>query len=601
MSGIIKLLPNNIANQIKAGEVIQRPASVVKELMENAIDAGATHIQVFVKDAGRTLIQIIDNGKGMSADDAALCFERHATSKIANTADLQTLTTKGFRGEALASIGAIAHVTLQTRQSDSELGTKIELEGGKIISNEPCVCSIGTSFEIKNLFYNVPVRRNFLKSDSIEFTHLKEEFDRLGYVHHEIKFELKHNGTSIYHLEPQSLKQRIVAMLGSRVSDKLVPIQEESDIVLLSGFVGKPDFAKKSRGEQFLFVNDRFFKDSYFHHAITRAFEGLLPQKHIPSYFLYLKVNPAKIDVNVHPTKTEIKFEEDKFIYKIMLSAIKQSLGHYNIMPTLDFERESSFDVPLSMRNEPAFEPVIKVNQNFNPFDRETKERSFSQALQSKGFGAMTTNQEDWRNFYEIKTEDEADKTLDFEMEEEFVPTDVLLIDKFIYATVNEGIILIDYRLLVEKITYDSLMATFVLNPIASQQLLFPFEREMNAKDLAAWEDNKSLLDRFGFIWETKKSGLEITGIPSILQQENINDCIDSILENVAYKEIEKGEIAHEVIASLSNAASKFKKITSKEEALQLITQFNNLPEKLSPRDKALYSIISTQEIKARF
>ena len=372
MSNIISLLPEHVANQIAAGEVVQRPASVVKELLENAIDAGATQIKLIVKDAGKTLVQVMDNGSGMSPFDARMCFERHATSKVSKAEDLFALTTKGFRGEALASIAAISHVTLKTKQAQEELGNILQIEGSKITQQEPIVCPNGSSFEVKNLFYNVPARRNFLKNENIEFRHILDDFERIALAHPEVFFTLRHNDSEIYNLPSAILKKRIVDILGKSSNEKLVPIEESTDIVELKGFVGKPEFAKKKRGEQFLFVNDRFFKDSFFNHAITQAFEGLLQPKTFPSYFLYLTVNPEKIDVNVHPTKTEIKFEEDRLIYAIILSSVRQALGKYNIAPTLDFSRETSFDIPHSMINQIPVEPKIRVNENYNPFQTTT-------------------------------------------------------------------------------------------------------------------------------------------------------------------------------------------------------------------------------------
>ncbi|MDB3907829.1 DNA mismatch repair endonuclease MutL, partial [Crocinitomicaceae bacterium] len=368
MSDLIKLLPDNIANQIAAGEVIQRPASVVKELLENSIDAGATCIEVNIKDSGKTLIQVVDNGKGMSSADALLCFERHATSKVRTAEDLFSLATKGFRGEALASIAAIAHVQMNTRLEDGELGRTIEIEGSVIKSNEDAAVPYGTSFEIKNLFFNVPARRNFLKSDKVEFGRISDEFMRVVLAHPDIEFSLHHNGNELYNLPATTLRKRIVDLLGKKSNDRLVPIEESTEIVSLKGFVLKPEFARKTRGEQFLFVNDRFFKSSYFNHAISKAFEGLIAEKGFPGYFLYMDVDPSKIDVNVHPTKTEIKFEEEKFIYSILLSSVRLALGKYNIAPTLDFEQETSFEIPHAMRSQPAVEPQIQVNTEYNPF-----------------------------------------------------------------------------------------------------------------------------------------------------------------------------------------------------------------------------------------
>jgi DNA mismatch repair protein MutL len=331
---VIKRLPTQLANQIAAGEVVQRPSSVVKELMENAIDAGATEISLNIKDGGRTLISIQDNGSGMNAEDALLCFERHATSKIDAIDDLFKLTTMGFRGEALASIGAVAHVSLKTKREEALTGVHIKMEGGNIAMNEEVVCSKGTLIEVKNLFYNVPARRNFLKSDSIEFNHIEDAFLYIAIAHPEVSFILHHNSQAIYNLSAANLKRRVTDVLGKNAGDRVFPIESETDIVKLTGFIGKPETAKKTRGSQFFFVNKRFFKSSYFNHAVLKAFEGLIPEKTHPTYFIFLEVDPAKIDVNIHPTKTEIKFEEERFIYSILLSTIRQSLGMFNLMPS---------------------------------------------------------------------------------------------------------------------------------------------------------------------------------------------------------------------------------------------------------------------------
>ncbi len=409
MGDFIQLLPDNIANQIAAGEVIQRPASVVKELVENAIDAGADKISVNIKDAGKTLIQVVDNGGGMSASDAELCFERHATSKVRKAEDLFALTTKGFRGEALASIAAIAHVSLKTKRVENETGTKIEIEGSKINLKEDVVCPQGTSFEVKNLFYNVPARRNFLKKDSTEFNRIQDEFERVALAHPSIHFTLNHNDSEIYNLPPAVLRKRIVNVLGNNTNDRLVPIDESTDIVTLKGFVLKPEHARKTRGDQFFFVNDRYFKSSYFNHAVTKAFDGLLKTGTYPGYFLYLDVNPEKIDVNVHPTKTEIKFEEERFIYSILLSSIRLALGKYNIAPTLEFNQESSFDLPHSMKKQTPIEPTIKVDKAYNPFNTSARSSStnkgnpnenFSKAINQHGFGNIESTQEDWKNHH---------------------------------------------------------------------------------------------------------------------------------------------------------------------------------------------------------
>ena len=374
MSSIIQLLPDHVANQIAAGEVVQRPASVVKELIENAVDAGATEIKLIVKDAGKTLIQVIDNGKGMSVTDARLCFERHATSKIRHAEDLFSLHTKGFRGEALASIAAIAHVEMKTKQDQEELGTHIVIEGSKFVSQEVAVLPKGTSFSVKNLFFNIPARRNFLKSDTVEFRHVIDEFERVALAHANIHFVLFHNGSEMFNLPASNFRQRIVNVFGGKTNEKLVPVKESTEIVEIQGFVGKPEFAKKSRGEQFFFVNDRFIKSPYLHHAVMAAYEGLLKDGCQPSYFLYLDLPPHTIDINIHPTKTEIKFDDEQALYAILRSSIKHSLGQFNVAPVLDFERDATLDTPYDYTGKDAETPLIQVDANFNPFlEEDTK------------------------------------------------------------------------------------------------------------------------------------------------------------------------------------------------------------------------------------
>ena len=368
MSNIIRLLPDHVANQIAAGEVVQRPSSVVKELVENAVDAGATEIKLVLKDAGKTLIQVIDNGKGMNETDARMAFERHATSKIKKAEDLFALHTKGFRGEALASIAAIAHVELKTCIEGSELGTHIVIEGSTILSQEPTITPKGTIFSVKNLFYNIPARRNFLKSDNVEFRNIVDEFERITLVHPDINFTLIHNGNEIFNLVSTNLRQRIVNIFGNRTNEKLVPIEEITEIVAIKGFVGKPEFAKKSRGEQFFFVNDRFIRSGYLHHAVLAGYEGLLKEGTNPTYFIYLTVPMDTIDINIHPTKTEVKFDDEQALYSILRSAIKHSLGQFSVAPVLDFQRDEELDIPYEFKDKEAETPLVEIDTMFNPF-----------------------------------------------------------------------------------------------------------------------------------------------------------------------------------------------------------------------------------------
>jgi DNA mismatch repair protein MutL len=376
MSNIIRLLPDHVANQIAAGEVVQIPASVVKELIENAVDAGATEVKLILKEAGKTLIQVIDDGKGMSETDARMAFERHATSKISTAEDLFALQTKGFRGEALASIAAIAHVELKTCLKQAELGTHVVIEGSKVVSQEVAVVPEGTSFSVKNLFFNIPARRNFLKSDTVEFRHIVDEFERVALVHHNIHFVLLHNGSEVFNLPASNLRQRIVNVFGGKTNEKLVPVKENTDIVTVEGFIGKPEYAKKSRGEQFFFVNDRFIKSGYLHHAVLSAYEGLLKEGVHPTYFIYLNLPPDTIDINIHPTKTEVKFDDEQALYSILRSTVKHSLGQFNVTAALDFQRDASLDTPYEFKGKEAETPTIAVDALYNPFKQDNNSKN---------------------------------------------------------------------------------------------------------------------------------------------------------------------------------------------------------------------------------
>jgi len=613
---LIQVLPDHIANQIAAGEVIQRPASVVKELMENAIDAGSTKIDVNIKESGKSLIQVVDNGSGMNSEDALLCFERHATSKVRKADDLFTLVTKGFRGEALASIAAIAHVEMRTRLENESTGIQINIEGSKVVSNVETVCPHGTSFEIKNLFYNVPARRNFLKSNQVEFRHIQDEFERIALAHPNVHFTLQHNDSEIHNLTPGVLRKRVVDVLGRKSNDRLVPIEESTDIVSLNGFVLKPEFARKTRGEQYLFVNDRFFKSSYFNHAINKAFEGLLKEKTYASYFLFLTVDPQKIDVNVHPTKTEIKFEEEKYIYSILLSSIRLALGKYNIAPTLDFERETTFDLPSEMRSKPVSEPVIKVNPDYNPFNNTSskpissanskgrKSENFSTAINKQGFGTEEAKTADWQNFYSIE-ETEKEEEVTPLIEEETTPgiSQFLIKGNYIFTPSKSGFMVIHARRAYEQILYTELINSFINSPIDSQSLLFPIEKELSKDEVTAWQNNTTMLTQLGFLGEVKEGDLHLAAVPSVLQDETIQKALDRIIETIAHRDIEKGEIAHELVHSISKSAAMKKMNLNTMEAV------NNIIERLfqcenhafTPGGKQIIDTLSLESIDEKF
>lgn len=614
MQSIISVLPDHIANQIAAGEVIQRPASVVKELVENAIDAGAEKIQVHIKDAGKTLIQVMDDGKGMNADDAEKCFLRHATSKIHKTDDLFALQTKGFRGEALASIAAIAHVTLQTRQEGEDTGTKVLIEGSEIVSKEEAVCNKGTSFEVKNLFYNVPARRNFLKSNDVEFRHIREEFERIALAHPDIHLILTHNGMEVYNLRSVVLRKRIVDIIGDRQNERLVPINEETTIVKVTGYVIKPEFAKKTRGEQFLFVNNRFFRDAYFNNAVNKAFDGLIPPKTYPGYFLYFEIDPSKIDVNVHPTKTEIKFEEDKYIYSILVSSIRQALGKYNIAPTLDFDREQSFDLPYEMHSKPAVQPQIQINPNYNPFSAETKSSSktnsyasVNKALNQQGFGTNKTAQQDWENFYNVdgieEKEEDVQQVISIEEEETAQFDQFILRSPYLFFPTKTGLMVIHGKRAYERIIYDSMMKEFIVHPIASQTLLFPYEKEVSSGETTTWESHSVLLSRLGFESTIQNGMLLLNAVPAVLEEEAINECIDSILEQLSFTEIDKGEIAHVLISNIARNAGKSKLISSSKESVAHLTEslFQCVEHVYTPGGKLILKTIPLTEIQQLF
>ncbi len=606
MSNRIKILPDHIANQIAAGEVIQRPCSVVKELVENAVDAGATKIQVIIKDAGKTLIQVIDNGEGMSSEDAITCFERHATSKIESVNDLFSLTTKGFRGEALSSIASIAQVVLKTKQVDQETGTEIHIEGSKIVTQTDCVVAIGTSFEVKNLFFNIPARRNFLKSDAMEFRHIEEEFERVALAHPTCSFTLHHNNQEVCNLPIANLRKRIVDVLGKTTNDRLVPIEEKTDIVSIHGYVLKPEFARKTRGEQYFFVNNRFFKDHYFNHAVNRAFDGLIQPKFFPGYFIFFEVNPAKLDVNIHPTKTEIKFEEDKFIYSILLSSIRQALGKYNVSPTLDFEQETAFDVPMSFRNQPAIEPIIRVNPDFNPFQPSTSSTNksgssgLSPAIRAQGFGQTNPSADDWQNFYKIEEDQEINQNHLIEPTSVETVKEFLVKDRLVLTPSKSGFMLIDRKRAQERITYDELMERFVNSPIHSQQLLFPYDLELSKNEKIVWESNRSLLERFGFQYEVHSNQLILNGVPSCVQDDSIHACVDSINETIGYKQVDKGEIAHFVVLSIAKSVS-LAALKNKIEPSYLIERlFQCQDHQYSPTGKRILNTLTLEELKSK-
>jgi DNA mismatch repair protein MutL len=561
MSSIIQLLPDHVANQIAAGEVVQRPASVVKELLENAVDANATDIKLIIKDAGKSLVQVIDNGKGMNVTDARLCFERHATSKIRHAEDLFSLHTKGFRGEALASIAAIAHVEMKTRQDQEELGTQIVIEGSKFVSQEAAVLPKGTSFAVKNLFFNIPARRNFLKSDTVEYRHIIDEFQRVALAHPNIHFTFYHNGSEMYNLPISTLRQRVVNVFSGKTNEKLVPVQEDTEIVTIQGFVSKPEFAKKNRGEQFFFVNDRFIKSGYLHHAVMAAYDGILKDGAQPSYFLYLSVPPNSIDINIHPTKTEIKFDDESALYAILRASIKHSLGQFNVAPVLDFDRDANLDTPYHYKDLEGAMPTIQVDSTFNPFSDDKVNKHYA-GSGSSGSGSFSSYKKpaataSWESLYVgLKQEPEfttESTELSFESEEvtgslfneeevEHAVQNVYQIHKkYIVSPIKSGMVIVDQQRAHQRVLYEQFLTNMTVHQASSQQLLFPLDLFFSSSEMELIAELKLSLINTGFVFEeTNDDHVVISGIPvnvtesevSMLLEQLLSDLQDGIPEN---------------------------------------------------------------------
>lgn len=547
MSSIIQLLPDHVANQIAAGEVVQRPASVVKELLENAVDANATDIKLIIKDAGKALVQVIDNGKGMNVTDARLCFERHATSKIRLAEDLFSLSTKGFRGEALASIAAIAHVEMKTKQDQDELGTQIVIEGSKFVSQEVAVLPRGTSFAVKNLFFNIPARRNFLKSDTVEYRHIIDEFQRVALAHPNIYFTFYHNGSEMFNLPPTSLRQRIVNVFAGKTNEKLVPVQEETDIIIIQGFVGKPEFAKKSRGEQFFFVNDRFIKSGYLHHAVMAAYDGVLKDGAQPSYFLYLTVPPNTIDINIHPTKTEIKFDDEHALYAILRASIKHSLGQFNVAPVLDFDRDANLDTPYSYKDMKGATPTIQVDRSFNPFSDDKVNKHYAAP---SSYSRKTEATANWESLY-VGLKQDADFDTDggemsFESEtvtaslfndeevEQSVNIAYQIHKKYIVSPIKSGMVIVDQQRAHQRVLYEQFLVNMTVQQASSQQLLFPLDLYFSTVEIELIAELKQSLINTGFVFEdTHGDHIVISGIPVNVTESEVSIVLEQLLSDL--------------------------------------------------------------------
>lgn len=525
----LRILPGNIANMIAAGEVVQRPASVVKELVENAVDAGAEQISVIIKDSGRTLIQVIDNGKGMNPDDAVLCFERHATSKIATAEDLEDITTFGFRGEALASIAAVAEVTLKTRTEDEEVGCQVEFAASVHNSTTEIATPKGTNIAVRNLFYNVPARRKFLKSDNVEFKHIVEEFTKVALTRPEIGFSLSHNGKDVSVLKPaKSLKYRIMDLLGASVTGDVVDVCADTSVVSLRGFVGRPDTARKTLGNQFFFVNGRYFRSPYLHKAVMKAYEGMIADGVTPSYFIYLEVDPHSVDVNISPTKSEVKFEDDSFIFQVVYASVKEVLGKNAFAGGIDFSNPEANDMPVLGSHfseyQPESIPQVAVDGGYNPFDPVTSAGSATDEYGAVGRGASTGSATElggpanefggpagkgygsatgWKDSGNERFGQYVDRREDYGklFEEKTLPVTqtIILGGKYIVAPARDGLMIVNVRRARERILYDRALAALTKNEHVTQANMFPVKVEVGAANRAVFDDKAELLARLGF------------------------------------------------------------------------------------------------------
>lgn len=596
MADRIQLLPDSIANQIAAGEVVQRPASAVKELIENSIDAGATHIKLIVKEAGKALLQVIDDGHGMSPTDARISLERHATSKIRKAEDLFTLHTMGFRGEALASIAAVAQVEIKTRMASDELGTLLVVEGSDVKRQEPTACEKGTSISVRNLFFNIPARRNFLKSNPVELRHIIEEFQRLALANPEISFSLIQTDELVYDLPQGKLSQRIINLFGKPYQQQMAACQEETDLVKVTGYVGKPAFAKKTRGEQFLFVNRRFIRSNYLHHAVMNAFEGLLGENSFPFYVLFMEIDPRHIDVNVHPTKTEIKFDDERAVYAVVRSAVRQAIGTHNLSPGLDFDA----DVNL----------VAKLNSASNANKDVYFDERFSTALHR-------SNQDNWERMFEglensklvaQPAETPPVQTLKFESSinnaEQPAPL-FQLHNRFIMKQVRSGLMIVDQQAAHERILFEKYTDQIKSKSAQSQQSLFPQAVSFSPADFALVLEMQQEIEAIGFRFEIfGKNTLLVNGTPANLPAGREKDLFEGLIEQF---KINQSELAIPILENLARSLAKRASIKAgqkleKEEMQSLLDNlFGCSNSSYSPDGTATYFILEMSKIESYF
>lgn len=596
MSDIIQILPDAVANQIAAGEVVQRPASVVKELLENSVDAGANSIQLILKDSGKALIQVIDNGKGMSYNDARMSFERHATSKIRKSEDLFSLVTKGFRGEALASIAAVAQVEMKTRRAEDEIGTLVMVEGSKVRSHEITTQAVGSQILVKNLFYNVPARRQFLKSDAIELKHSIDEFQRVALTHPDIEFIFYHDGAELFHLPIAPLRQRIVHVFSSRYSDKLVPVDEHTDVLGVSGFIGKPEIAKKTRGEQFFFINRRFIRNAYLQHAVISAFDDVLHTGLFPLFLLYIEIDPSEIDINIHPTKTEIKFKDDRLVYAIVHAAVKRALGRFSIAPSMDFDQENGIQMPPpSARAVPA-EPRVNVDLSFNPFGKPYERSAEIQQWFQKRDSHIPNN--DWKELYTIADHPRVE-TLKLSTETEIRPFQVMR--RFILSEMDNNVLwLIDQQRAHERILFEEMITHTSSEDLHGQTLLFPVLIELTKAEFSIFNEIKSALDEAGFVADHfGGTTIQVTTVPSMIHSSDIQSSVQTILQSVKEDRAVGSGVREKAIWSIAQSGSiKYGQLLTVPEMVDLVKRLMNCKEPAIGRNKkVVMRTITTDEL----
>jgi DNA mismatch repair protein MutL len=610
MEDIIRLLPESVANQIAAGEVIQRPASVVKELMENSVDAGSSCISVLVKDGGKTLIQVTDNGWGMSDTDARMCFERHATSKIREAGDLFSIHTLGFRGEAMASIAAVAQVVMRTRRPDDEVGTQLIMAGSAVESQEPVHCDVGTNLMVKNLYFNTPARRKFLKTNNAELKHIIHEFQRIALACPQIEFSLHHNDSEIYLLPPSNLKQRIIHLFGKSVNASLTNLETFTSLVNISGFIGKPEFAKKTSGEQFFFINNRFMKHPYFHRAVMSAYEKILPADYFPSYFIFLETDPGSIDINIHPTKTEIKFEDEPAIFQILMAALREALGKFNLMPSIDFDTEQAIEIPPLPKTGSFSIPQISYNPDYNPFELERKS---GEVFTTRNDANTLRN---WQKLYQgeasvpdnriISSQKEQDDQQPFHWNGQDAGKRFFqLKNKFILTAVKSGLMIIDQHRAHQRILFEKFIQSLAHNHSVAQQTLFPVTIELETSDYLMVKELMDDLQALGFdVRDFGNNTVVMNGCPAEIDNPDAKGLLEVILDEYKNKQTDiKGRAREKLIISMAAASAvRYGKPLSGTEMQELVDRlFACENPNYSPSGSPIISIISIEELEKKF